>query len=1132
MAKKKMSAKNGVKVRAINPLWPTMVVASAVLPLESAMASDECGAQVPGNTVVCTSAGNAYANGILYDNLTADLSLLLDTGVEVQRTPGADNDGVTVIANGYTSTVDLADGVTIEVDGADTDGLYVIGSKAITIDSGAGITAGYAAIRAHLSNSTSPDDVLVTQRQSGSLTVTADGGQGISAATDGTGSVRVWSAGRVQSNADRVFGLYAYNSNLNGGDVTTELAEDGVIILNSAGSTGLYSLSNAAGNVLATSAGTIVTTKDDAFGLYAFLGNSLSSGKVTIELHETGTVSTDGVWSNGIAALQYGLGDVLVQSSGAITTLGEGSYGIVSDLSNAVSAAEASVVLEGNGTVRTAGDGSHAIGVYNSGTGTSSVRLLGNAALSTQGLTAHGVDSASVGALTVSQAAASKVEVSGMEAFGLNLDSDTGIGVQLEGLVSASGEFAVGVAARAATGDVQQLVESAASVRGGWQSDLAGIGTTSGHQATGVLLEAGGAARLINRGAISAGSDRAVVASSGDITVDNAGRIDGFITFSGGGAAAFNNASAATFEVRHFADTDGDGMRDTKRVAISDFGSTTSVFNNAGGALVKLATVENASSTDAAGYYLPTSGSALHPLDSSVYQLGRAGVVQGQFVNLGTFNHAGVIDLRGPAIGNTLVITGAASAGGAPRNGLFVSNGGSLLINASLGSEGAQENGYADVLVVDGTQLGSAPTTITLDRKEGAGTLTPGNGILVVEVRNKAQSAANVFTLQGDYVQDGRPSVIAGAYAYSLSHNGVGSDQADGNWYLRSSMRDLVSEEPGAPDPVDPVNPVDPESPQEDAPRFQPGVPLYESYSANLQVLNALPTLQQRIGNRVWGVNAAGELTGAWGRIEGATGKARPEVSTSAARQSVDSWQMQLGMEGVLLSTDDGGRLVTSVALDYGQADSTVRSVYGDGKVRTKGYGVGTMWTWYYQGGMYVDAQAQLNLYKTDLQSGVLGRLVQNHDGRGEAFSLEVGDPIALRDGWGVTPQTQLSYSRVRFDRFEDAAGAVVSLAKADSFLSRIGMEVTRDYERKDYRSHVYGIGNFLYEWQDGLRTQVSGTELRRKEHRAWAEVGFGASFNWSNSVRLYGEFSGRSSLRDFGDSYTVHGTVGFRVRM
>src|SRR5690606_22476424 len=156
----------------------------------------------------------------------------------------------------------------------------------------------------------------------------------------------------------------------------------------------------------------------------------------------------------------------------------------------------------------------------------------------------------------------------------------------------------------------------------------------------------------------------------------------GFVDLAPGGQNTFVNQSGGAFELRHFADTDGDGVRDTKRVATSNFGSGDSRFDNMGGATVRLAAVSNAPAVDAAGFYVPTQGIDNRPLPADVYDLSREAAVQAQMLGLGEFNHAGTLDLRGPEIGNTLLITAAPDASSGPGTGVFVSNGGHLYLQA------------------------------------------------------------------------------------------------------------------------------------------------------------------------------------------------------------------------------------------------------------------------------------------------------------------------------------------------------------------------------------------------------------------------------------------------------------------
>ena len=120
-----------------------------------------------------------------------------------------------------------------------------------------------------------------------------------------------------------------------------------------------------------------------------------------------------------------------------------------------------------------------------------------------------------------------------------------------------------------------------------------------------------------------------------------------------------------------------------------------------------------------------------------------------------------------------LVITGARQAGVA-GTGTFISNGGTLKLDTVLNEGGAATR--SDTLVVDGTSVGAGgATNMAIRNAGGAGALTVGDGILVVQALDPARSAAGVFTL-------GAPAV-AGAFEYTLFHGGVGR---------RCSQRKLV----------------------------------------------------------------------------------------------------------------------------------------------------------------------------------------------------------------------------------------------------------------------------------------------------------------------------------------------------
>jgi fibronectin-binding autotransporter adhesin len=242
------------------------------------------------------------------------------------------------------------------------------------------------------------------------------------------------------------------------------------------------------------------------------------------------------------------------------------------------------------------------------------------------------------------------------------------------------------------------------------------------------------------------------------------------------------------------------------------------------------------------------------------------------------------------------------------------------------------------------------------------------------------------------------------------------------------------------------------------------------------------------------------------------------------------------GVDGVLLDAA-AGRLIGSWNARYGTISSDISSIYGQGGITSDGYGFGGTLTWYGRDGFYVDGQSSFTLYDSNLSADSVGRLIKDNDGSGYAFSLEAGQHIAVAPHWSLVPQAQLSYSKVSFDGFNDASGARVSLDGSDDFTGRLGMaldyvESWRDAEGRISRAKLYGISNLYYDFLDGSKTDVSGVAFRSENDNLWGGLGVGGSLDWANDAySIYGEVSGNTSLNNFGDSYAVAGTGGFRMK-
>ncbi|MEJ5027433.1 autotransporter outer membrane beta-barrel domain-containing protein [Brucella anthropi] len=517
-------------------------------------------------------------------------------------------------------------------------------------------------------------------------------------------------------------------------------------------------------------------------------------------------------------------------------------------------------------------------------------------------------------------------------------------------------------------------------------------------------------------------------------------------------------------------------------------------------------------------------------------------VAQRATLALGDFNqtissvsNAGTVDF-GTEPGTVLNITGN-----------YTGKGGLLSISTRLGADASS----SDLLVVTGDASGTGSLKVV--NAGGPGALTTADGIKVIEVGGASDAQ---FTLIGDYSHDGQQAVVGGAYAYKLYHNGV-TDPVDGNWYLRSELKDKPV------DPGDPTDPMDPDEPI-DVPLYQAGASVYDTYPQILLGLNGVTTLQQRVGNRSWAGNGnriiaqgadaigspyaapeeAGTFTegnGVWGRIEGAHNRIDPRSSTTSVAYDYNTYKLHAGLDGMLLE-NEAGRLIGGFSVHYARGSANTWSVYdadnGGGKIRTDGYGLGSSLTWYGDNGLYLDAQVQATWYDSDLDfNGGNSSLVDGNHGFGYALSLESGKRLALNETWSLTPQAQLTWSSVNFDRFTDTFGSSVSLDRADSLQGRLGLALNHQnawYNASGNinRTNLYGIGNLYYEFLEGTKVSVDGTSLANQNQRLWGGIGLGGSYNWNNDkYSVYGEGSINASLANFADSYSYKATTGFKVR-
>ncbi|MGP4753324.1 autotransporter family protein [Agrobacterium pusense] len=911
---------------------------------------------------------------------------------------------------------------------------------------------------------------------------------------------------------------------------------------------GLYILNNGtAGNaIIRMDTGTVTAagTNANTSSLFALI-NSTGTGDVQINLNG-GQASNTGAGS-GAYAQNLGTGNAAITMTGGSVSTNTGA-GLRAIINNSASSGAASVTI-GGGTVTTS-----------SGTGVLSQSERGSASITMTGGTVEvqGGSNPALSAVVNNSAGTGTASINMSGGTATNNGSGDGVFASNNG----TGTYDINFTGGAVTGGSGTGAAIHTAAAAGGVIDI-GSGATVNAGASGIALsQTGGAATITTAGAINGDVNLSAAANTLSIT---GGTIAGNISGGGDTALSFDLGASNFIYGSAYAISGMDRVAVNSGAAQIDGGLATNTLAVNGGTLILngTATVSGGTTISAGTLQLGnggTTGSITGDVTNNgtlAFNRSNAYIFDGVISGSGTIRQigsgltrltgdssgfagttsveAGTLSVNGSLCGDINVLAGGRLQGIgtvcdtdnagiiAPGNsigtltvaGNYVGNGGTLEIESVLGDDASA----TDRLVVTGDTSGS--TNVKVINVGGSGAQTV-EGIKIVDVGG---ASSGTFSLLGNYVFQGDQAVVAGAYAYRLYKDGI-STPSDGDWYLRSTL----------------IN-----GPVSDAvalPLYAPGVPLYEAYAGVLQNFNQPGTLQQRTGSRSW---AMGDSTtdiygdtkeqGVWGRIDAAHSHLEPGTSTTGTEYDVNIWKLQVGLDGTLAESV-AGTVIGGFSVHYGMASADVSSLFGRGDIDTTGYGVGSTLTWYGNSGLYIDAQAHLTWYDSDLHSKDLNRTVsKGNDGFGYALSVETGQKIDLGARWSLTPQAQFSYSSVRFNDFTDPYGAAVSLGDGDTLIGRLGLSIDRDREWKDpagqmSRSSFYGIANLYYDVLDGSNVDVSGTRFVSENRALWGGLGLGGSYSWSDErYSINGEAFARTSLQDFGDSYSVGGKVSFNVK-
>lgn len=868
-------------------------------------------------------------------------------------------------------------------------------------------------------------------------------------------------------------------------------ATDGKVVFADINSTittdgkGAYGIRAVAGKdalIDVTNRGSITTKQDNSHAI------SLTSSSGKIEAVNTGNISTLGASSIGILATNNGAKATHIYNAGTIETSGSFGFGI-----QAIANAKGNIDITNNGQVITNDASGHGIYAYRGASG-GDVTINNNGLVHITGssdsraiLVSDNSNDASTITINNTGTIIHDIEANGHYGIDALVKNNASVVVNNSGSISG-GQFGIVVwSGNAPNTNSQGIIniDSTGRIDSGNALTMDLSNSNTMNIAEGAVVNGWRNALLFrtdsavtpvntvnNAGTITSEIDKLLSTryqSAGvETTINNAvtGNMSGFITADKTDVTVNN---AGLWNLRNFADSTGDHIRDTKAVAISNFGNGTNTVNNTG--ILNLAAVSGETSTDTTGEYVPIGA----------LSIANAGTVQGQMLNLNTFENSGLIDMTANnQAGDVLVITGGATAG-TNGGGTFISNGGSLKMNTLLNQ--GDSASLTDVLVLDNVQVGAnGATKVYITPTAGSlGQYTLGDGIQIVKTLGTQDS--NAFAL-------GKP-LVSGAYEYLLYPNSMAGN-TDG-FYLRSHYLNT--------------------------PLYNPAMGAYlANQTAAVQMFQQ--TLFDRLISSSDGKNNDASKSLFWMRTKMTHGSY--DSIHGSLNNRTRSYTLQMGGDLNVWALDNGGYFHLGMMGGYGDFKDTSKSeltrTKTDGKV--KGYSAGIYGTYFANQdtnlGLYVDLWSQMGWYRNEV-SGKAQISTKKYDSSVWSNSVEVGYGIPLAISgeyqWLATPQAQFTYNYYDADNQYDKNNLRITNNNASGLDTRLGV-----------RFHARGVQEDLIEpflevnWLDTTaknKLNFNGKAFKDgfAKDRLEAKVGLQGNINkrWSMSAQMGGQWGNNS---------------------
>ncbi|QHD07251.1 autotransporter outer membrane beta-barrel domain-containing protein [Pseudomonas sp. R76] len=157
---------------------------------------------------------------------------------------------------------------------------------------------------------------------------------------------------------------------------------------------------------------------------------------------------------------------------------------------------------------------------------------------------------------------------------------------------------------------------------------------------------------------------------------------------------------------------------------------------------------------------------------------------------------------------------------------------------------------------------------------------------------------------------------------------------------------------------------------------------------------------------------------------------------------------------------------------------------------------IGAYGTYLNDNGIYVDTVLKYSHFDTDIKTPTnLGSSVKSSYGsHGIGMDVEVGKHIALKDGWFVEPQLELTATRTQGAQYTASNGLQVDAQRVDSLQSRVGSLLGRNLTLDNgLNLQPYVKASYINEHAGNSHVKVNGNRFKTELAGDRGDLGFGA---------------------------------------